>query len=321
MLKTVLYVGVRRVDAGELSLGDMLIVITYAAMISGPLETLARHIGSLQSSLASAERAFELLDHPGERPNARRVNRIAGKVGFEHVSFHYDGAGGGVDDVSFTVLPGACVGLSGETGAGKTTLMSLLARFYEPESGRVLIDDVDIRDYCLGDLRTQFAIVLQEPVLFSTSIAENIGYAVPGATLHHIEQAARAAEAHDFIIALPDGYDTTIGERGYTLSGGQRQRLSIARTFLKDAPIVILDEPTSSVDSATEERIMSAVHRLIRGRTTFLISHRPSVLKMCHYVLHLRDGLVDPTLPIETCHGVSLTPTRVMNARANESYR
>jgi ATP-binding cassette subfamily B protein len=320
---TVLYIGVRHVESGQLSLGDMLIVVAYAAMISGPLETLARHIGNLQSSLASAERAFELLDQPeevAERPNARRVSRVAGKVEFEHVTFHYESTGGGVDDMSFKVLPGMCIGLAGATGTGKTTLMSLLARFYDPTSGRVLIDDVDIRDYCLADLRNQFAIVLQEPVLFSTTIADNIAYASPRATLRDIEEAARAAEAHDFIMALPDGYNTTIGDRGYTLSGGQRQRLSIARTFLKDAPIVILDEPTSSVDSAMEERIMTAVRRVIRGRTTFLISHRPSVLKMCDSVLYLSDGFADAKLPIEARSFVNADAGKDL-ARAGVKHR
>jgi ATP-binding cassette subfamily B protein len=273
----------------------MLIVVTYAAMISGPLESLSRHVGDLQASLASAERAYELLDQPDdvpERPDARPIVRLTGKVEFDHVSFHYSGTGGGVDDVSFQIAPGACVGVSGATGAGKTTLMSLLTRFYDPTSGRVLIDDVDIREFRVADLRNQFAIVLQEPVLFSTTIGDNIAYAAPHATLADVELAARAAEAHDFIMALPDGYDTVLGERGYTLSGGQRQRLSIARAFLKDAPMLVLDEPTSAVDIGTEERIMTAVRRLVSARTTFIISHRPTILEMCNPVLHVVGGRV-----------------------------
>ena len=291
----VLYVAVTHVRSGQLSLGEMLVVIAYAAMISGPLDSLSRHMGDLQASLASAERAYELLDQPSdvpERVDARRVARVAGKIEFERVTFHYGLTGGGVDDVSFCVQPGACVGVAGATGAGKTTLMSLLTRFYDPTSGRVLIDDVDLRDYRVADLRNQFSIVLQEPVLFSTTIGNNIGYAAPNASRQAVELAARAAEAHEFIMTLDDGYDTVVGERGYTLSGGQRQRLSLARAFLKDAPILILDEPTSAVDSATEERIMTAVGRLIADRTTFLISHRSSVLAMCDETLVVHDGRV-----------------------------
>jgi ATP-binding cassette subfamily B protein len=297
----VLYVGVRHVQQGDLSVGDMLVVIAYAAMISGPLERLARHVGDLQSSLGSAQRAYELLDQPEdvpERPDARPVKRVTGTVEFQNVTFHYGVTGGGVEDVSFTVRHGESIGLAGPTGAGKTTLMGLLVRFYDPASGRVLVDEVDIRDYRVADHRNQFAIVLQEPVLFSTTIGDNIAYGLPRASRFDVEQAARSAEAHDFITALPDGYNTVLGERGSTLSGGQRQRLSLARAFLRDAPILILDEPTSAVDSATEQRIMSAVNRLIANRTTFVISHRSSVIDMCDRTLFVRDGHVTdrPTL-------------------------
>jgi ATP-binding cassette subfamily B protein len=205
---------------------------------------------------------------------------------------------GGVDDVSFSVFAGECAGLAGATGAGKTTLMSLLARFYDPDAGAVYIDDVDIRDYRLADLRYQFAMVLQEPVMFSTTIGDNIAYASPRASQTDVERAARAAEAHEFIMAMPDGYGTVLGERGHTLSGGQRQRLSIARAFLKDAPILMLDEPTSSVDLGTEERIMTAVRRLVERRTTFLISHRPSVLDLCDVILRVDGGRVQSPLTV-----------------------
>jgi ATP-binding cassette subfamily B protein len=298
----VLYVGVLHVDSGELTTGDLVVVVAYAAMISGPLEALSRHAGTLQSSLASAERAYELLDQPRdveEQPNPVRIRRLRGKIEFRHVMFQYGTTGGGVDDVSFRVPPGACVGLSGTTGSGKTTLMNLLIRFYDPDDGQVLIDDVDIRNYPVTDLRNQFGIVLQEPVLFSTTIGENIAYASPLASRHEVELAARAAEAHDFIVKLPDGYDTVIGERGHTLSGGQRQRLSVARAFLKNAPILVLDEPTSAVDIATEDRIMTAVRRLVTGRTTFLASHRPRVLALCDGVLRVDHGRVSLSVPRE----------------------
>lgn len=291
----VLYIGVLHVQSGQLTVGDLVVVFAYAAMISAPLEALARHAGELQMSLASAERAYDLLGQPHdveELPDARRIRRLVGKVEFQDVTFRYGTTGGGVEAASFVVKPGACVGLSGTTGSGKTTLMNLLIRFYDPEQGCVLIDDVDIRHYAVADYRNQFAIVPQEPMLFSTTIGENIAYAYPTASREDVENAARAAEAHEFITKLPDGYNTLIGEQGHTLSGGQRQRLSIARAFLKDAPMLVLDEPTSAVDIATEERIMTAVRRLVGGRTTFLISHRPSVLDLCDTVLAVEHGRV-----------------------------
>ena len=198
--------------------------------------------------------------------------------------------------VSFAVQPGARVGLQGITGSGKTTLVSLLTRFYDPTSGAVLLDGVDIREYRLKDLRNQFAIVLQEPVLFSTSIADNIAYGKPAASPQEIVAAARLANAHDFIAALPQGYQTPVGERGMRLSGGERQRISLARAFLRDAPILILDEPTSSVDVATEARIVEALERLVEGRTTFTIAHRLGTLEACDVRLVIEDGRVEELL-------------------------
>jgi ATP-binding cassette subfamily B protein len=186
------------------------------------------------------------------------------------------------------------VGLAGATGAGKTTLVNLLTRFYDPTAGEILLDGRDLRDYKLADLRNQFAIVLQEPVLFPVSISENIAYARPNATEKEIIAAAKAANAHDFITRLPHGYATLVGERGLCLSGGERQRVSIARAFLKDAPILILDEPTSSVDMKTEAAIVQAMERLIDGRTSFIIAHRPSTLSHCELILKLECGrLID----------------------------
>jgi ATP-binding cassette subfamily B protein len=197
-----------------------------------------------------------------------------------------------LDDVWFRVEPGSFVGLVGATGAGKTTLVSLLTRFYDPTAGQIRLDGEDLRNYRIADLRNQFAIVLQEPVLFSTSIAENIAYGRPRANPDAIVEAARAANAHDFIAALPDGYDTQVGERGMLLSGGERQRVSLARAFLRDAPILIMDEPTSAVDVATEKAIIEAVGRLAEGRTTLLITHRPSVQLRCERILHVDGGKV-----------------------------
>jgi ATP-binding cassette subfamily B protein len=213
----------------------------------------------------------------------------------EHVSFAYGDGEPVLRDISFEVHPGARVGIAGPTGAGKTTLINLLARMYDPTDGAVLLDGVDLRDYTLDDLRGQFGIVLQEPVLFSTTLAENIAYAKPEATTAEIVAAARAANAHDFIAALPGGYDTLVGERGLRLSGGERQRVSLARAFLKDAPILIFDEPTSSIDMATEEIIMQAMDRLMEGRTTFIIAHRLHTLARCDVRLMLERGRLVPS--------------------------
>jgi ATP-binding cassette subfamily B protein len=279
-----LFIGVMHVQSGVLTLGSLLIVMAYLAQLYSPLNTLSKLMTDLQSAMASAERAFALFDEVPEvveRPDARPLGRCAGAVSFGSVEFSYDGMTPVLKDVSFEVPAGSRVGISGTTGAGKTTLVSLLTRFYDPSAGRIALDGVDLRDYKLADLRNQFAFVLQEPVLFSASIAENIAYARPGATEAEIFEAARLADAHGFIMRLPDGYATAVGERGMRLSGGERQRISLARAFLKDAPILILDEPTSSVDMETEAVILKAMNRLMQGRTTFLISHRPAALKDC----------------------------------------
>ena len=204
-----------------------------------------------------------------------------------------------IRDLSFALEPGTRLGISGRTGAGKTTLIGLLARFHDPCEGRILLDGIDLREYRLADLRNQFALVLQEPVLFSSSIAENIAYAQPGAREAEIVAAAKAADAHDFIVALPDGYATEVGERGLRLSGGERQRISLARAFLKDAPILILDEPTSSVDVRTEAAIMGAMERLMAGRTTLMIAHRLSTLERCDLRLELEDGRIAQLEPAQ----------------------
>jgi ATP-binding cassette subfamily B protein len=300
----VLFIGVRNVQSGALTLGALLLVMSYLSQLYSPLKTISRKIASMQSHLASAERASALLDEAPdvfERPNARPVARAEGAVAFQHVSFSYDGAQPVLADISFDVPAGTRAGIAGETGAGKTTLMGLLTRFYDPTAGQILLDGVDLRDYRLADLRSQFAIVLQEPVLFSTTIGENIAYARPDASEEEIVQAAKAANAHDFIVSLSDGYDTQVGERGMRLSGGERQRIGLARAFLKDAPILILDEPTSSVDMKTEAGIMDAMERLMHGRTTFMIAHRLTTLENCNLLLVIEDGkLVNVTSNVST---------------------
>jgi ATP-binding cassette subfamily B protein len=298
----VLFIGVRRVNGGQMTLGELLLVMSYLSQLYKPMQTISKKVTSLQSALASAERAFSVLDQAPdvvERPGARSLLRARGAVEFRDVCFDYDGGPPILRDVSFAAAPGARVGIQGTTGAGKTTLVSLLMRFYDPASGTILLDGVDLRDHRLADLRNQFAIVLQEPVLFSTSIAENIGYARPGASLDDIVRAARAAHAHDFISAMPAGYDTPVGERGMRLSGGERQRISLARAFLKDAPVLILDEPTSSVDVRTEALIFQALERLMQGRTTFMIAHRLSTLDACDVRLQVEHGRVRELASVE----------------------
>lgn len=291
----VLYIGVSQVRAGTLTLGELLMVMAYLAQLYQPLTTLGTQLATLQGALASGERAYSLLDSPRdvlERPHARPVARAAGSVAFRDVSFSYDGNHPVLQGISFEVPEGSRVGISGRTGAGKTTIVSLLTRFYDPVAGEILLDEVDLRDYKVADLRNQFAIVLQEPVLFSASIAENIAYARPEASMGEIVSAASAANANDFIRAMPQGYSTLVGERGMRLSGGERQRISLARAFLKDAPILILDEPTSSIDLKTEQAIMEAMERLMDGRTTFIIAHRLSTLEGCDVTLQLERGRI-----------------------------
>lgn len=291
----VIFIGVLHVQEGRLTLGDLILVIGYMAQLYGPLKTLSQSVATLQSSLASAERAYGVLDYAPDvpsRPDVRAVGRARGAVRFEDVTFGYRSGAPVLRRVSFDVAAGTRVGIQGTTGSGKTTLVSLLMRFYDPWDGQILLDGLDLRDYRLEDLRAQFAIVLQEPVLFSRTIAENIAYARPDATPDEILRAARLANADEFIRLLPEGYETVVGERGMTLSGGERQRISLARAFLKDAPILILDEPTSAVDLRTEARIVEAMERLMAGRTTFMIAHRLSTLASCDVRLEVRDGEV-----------------------------
>jgi ATP-binding cassette, subfamily B, bacterial len=292
-LGTVLYIGVRDIKAGALTLGNLLLVMGYLAQLYTPMRTVGRKMATMQGHLVGAERAFALLDEMPdviERPNAGPLKDALGAMAFDNVSFSYGDHPPVLQDITFEVPAGSCIGLVGTTGAGKTTLVNLLTRFYDPSHGQILLDGIDLRDYKLADLRNQFAIVLQEPVLFSASVAENIAYARPGASEQEIIDAARAANAHDFISHLPQGYDTVVGERGMRLSGGERQRVSIARAFLKHAPILILDEPTSSVDMKTEAAILEALDRLARGRTTFVITHRPSGLRRCDIILRMEQG-------------------------------
>ncbi|WP_170234234.1 ABC transporter ATP-binding protein [Segetibacter aerophilus] len=289
----IIYFGAQYVHAKEMTLGELTLVLAYIGQVFGPLQTISKNIAEIQSSLVSVDRVFSVLDEEKEvddNPHAIHLDRAKGAFQFKDVSFCYDVERPILKEVSFEVRPGDRVGIMGSTGAGKSTLVSLLNRFYDPSTGVVMVDEVDIKKYKLKDYRSQFSIVLQEPVLFSTTISENIRYGKPGATEKEIIEAAKAANAHDFIIRSKDGYNTMVGERGLQLSGGERQRISIARAFIKNAPILILDEPTSSLDVKTEAQIMEAMERLMEGRTTFMITHRLDTLSSCNFILHLEEG-------------------------------
>jgi ATP-binding cassette subfamily B protein len=292
----VLYIGVRDVQSNALTLGDLLIVMSYLARLYAPLGMITRKTADLQESLASATRGFDIIDRQPEireRPHAAAIARAKGEIAFRDVSFAYGpDAPLALDGITFSVAAGTRVGIAGRTGAGKSTLVSLLLRFYDPVLGSIELDGRDLREYRLEDLRRQFALVLQEPVLFSTSVRENIAYGRLGAGLDEIRAAAAAAGADDFVMRLPDGYDTLVGERGMRLSGGERQRISVARAFLKDAPILVLDEPTSSVDIRTEAEMMATTERLMQSRTTFMIAHRLSTLDYCDVRLTIDGGRV-----------------------------
>ena len=293
-----LFVGGLHVRANRTTLGELVMIMAYLAQLYTPLAVTTNKIGALQTALAGTERAFSVLREPAEvieRPHARSLTRAEGSVILQHVSFGHRGNGLVLEDVSFEVPVGSSVGIVGRTGAGKTTLVNLLSRFYDPTHGHVLLDGVDIREYKLTDLRNQFSLVPQDPVLFSRTIAENIAYASADAGENDIIEAAKAANAHAFIMRLPEGYRTIVGERGATLSGGERQCIALARAFLKNAPILILDEPTSSIDLKTEASIMEATQRLIRGRTAFIIAHRPSTVENCHILLTVERGKVATT--------------------------
>jgi ATP-binding cassette, subfamily B, bacterial len=288
-----LYIGVRHVRNGGLTVGSLLMIMAYVVQVYQPLQTLTTKATELQTWLASLERAFMLLDQEpeiAEHKGAIAMDRATGEFEFRNVSFAYPKSQQGLQNLSFQVPVGTRVGIVGATGAGKTTLLNLLMRFYDPSEGAVLLDGVDIRKYRIADLRRQFGVVLQEPVLFAASIAENIAYGKPNATDDEIVEAAKAAASHEFISQLPDSYETQVGERGSRLSGGERQRISLARAFLRDSPVLILDEPTSSVDVHTEAAIMQATERLMAGRTTFMIAHRLDTLKSCDLTLVLDQG-------------------------------
>jgi ABC-type multidrug transport system fused ATPase/permease subunit len=281
---------------GQLLLGTGLIVFAgLLEQFSGQVNNIATIVNSVQQSLIGARRVFEILDAPIEvknAPDAVRRPRLRGEVSFEHVSFAYDGAAAVVRDIDLTVKAGECVAILGATGAGKSVLMSLVPRFFDPTAGRVLLDGIDARQIDLDDLRRNIGLVFQESFLFSNTVAANIAFGHPGATREQVERAASIAAAHDFIMALPKGYDTVLGEGGSSLSGGQRQRLAIARAVLLEPPILLLDDPTAAIDSETEHEIFEALDRAIAGRTTFIVAHRLSTLRRADFVIVMERGRI-----------------------------
>ena len=289
-------IGGRQIINGDLTLGELMLFMTYMTRFLQPVRTLAQMNRRFLRAATSAERVFEVLDTPpsvASRKDAVELPNMRGQVEFRDVFFSYDDEKNAINGISFTTEPGEMIGLVGHSGAGKSTLINLVTRFYDPNEGEILIDGHDSRDVDLKSLRGQIGVVLQEPFLFEGSVTDNIGYGKPGATRQEIIAAAKAANAHDFIVKFPDGYDTMVGERGVRVSGGERQRISIARAILKNPRILILDEATSSVDTETESRIQEALGRLIQGRTVFAIAHRLSTLKHANRLVVLKEGQVD----------------------------
>ena len=289
----VLGYGAYRVLQGQLTLGSLLVVLAYVAGVYRPIEAISTTVGSLQDHVANLREVFGVLEaEPDIRdlPESEPMERALGRIEFQDVSFGYPGRGNAVHEVSFDVPAGRAIAIVGPTGAGKTTLHCLLSRFYDPQKGRILLDGRDVRNVTLASLRQQMSIVMQEPLLFSETIAANIRYGRLDADMDAIIEAARAANAHGFISSLPDGYETWLGERGTRLSGGERQRIAIARAFLRNAPLLILDEPTSSIDSRTEAVILEALDRLMAGRTTVMVAHRLSTVRHADRILVLNEG-------------------------------
>jgi ATP-binding cassette subfamily B protein len=291
-----LYFGGRQIVAGTLSLGEWQEFGLYLVYLFLPIAQFGFIITQMGQASASAARVFEILDarsDVADRPGALPLPPVRGRVAFENVTFRYFGSGEPVlRNVSFEAQPGQTVALLGATGSGKTTIINLLPRFYDPTEGRVLLDGQDVREVTLDSLRAQIGIVLQETTLFSGTIRDNIAFGKPEATDAEVMAAARAAAAHDFITSFPQGYDTPVGERGSTLSGGQKQRVAIARALLVDPRILILDDSTSSVDVATEAQIQAALDRLMRGRTSFVIAQRISTVMNADLILVLDRGAV-----------------------------
>jgi len=291
----VLLAGGHQVVNGSLSIGAFVAFNVYVLLLIMPLRMLGMWIGMSQRAVASGERVFEILDEEEEiveRAEAQPLPAGEGELRYEGVTFGYDPGRPVIHDVTLAIPAGRTIALIGHTGSGKSTLTALVPRFYDVQEGRVLLDGADVRDVRLTDLRRSIAVVSQDPFLFSTSVRENIAFGDPDATDEQVEQAARMAQAHDFVAALPEGYDTVIGERGITLSGGQRQRLAIARAILLEPRVLILDDATASVDATTEAQIRLGLREAMRGRTTLIVAHRLSTISLAEEIVVVEHGRV-----------------------------
>jgi ATP-binding cassette subfamily B protein/subfamily B ATP-binding cassette protein MsbA len=280
---------------GTLTIGGILLFLVYLGLLQNQMKVFARIYTSLQGFNASVDRVLEVLRadaEPAEKTDAIPLVRSRGAIEFENVTFGYEPGRPVLNEISLRVNPGETVAIVGPSGAGKTTLVNLMPRFFDPWQGKVTMDGLDVRDAQIKSLRQQVSVVLQEPFLFPMTVAGNIAYSRPDASRDEIENAARVANAHEFIQRLPLGYDTLLGERGGTLSGGERQRLAIARAVLKDAPIAILDEPTSALDAETEQSLLEALERLMEGRTTLIIAHRLSTVRRADRIAVLEAGRI-----------------------------
>jgi ATP-binding cassette subfamily B protein len=289
------YVGGRGVLEGNFELGKLVAFLSYIGMLFGPLSIITNIMDWASRTVTAAERVFEVLDTEPEvrdAPNAQPLTEVKGEIILENVSFGYEKHHLVLHDINLHIRPGEMIGLVGPSGSGKTTLINLICRFYDPTRGRILLDGKDLREVRMQDLRRHIGVVLQDNFLFPGTIRENIAYARPDATLEEIIEAAKAANAHDFIMRFPDGYDTWVGERGHRLSGGERQRIAIARAILRNPQILILDEATASVDTETERLIQEALERLVQNRTTIAIAHRLSTLRNADRIIVLERGRV-----------------------------
>ena len=294
----ILWIGARQAMAGDITVGAILLFLSYLGALYAPIESVMYTSSTLQGAAGSVQRVWEITDlEPDvrDKPGALALGRVRGHITLENVSFGYEPNQPVIRGVSLDIAPGKTVALVGPTGAGKTTVAGLVPRFFDPWEGRVLIDGHDVRDVQLRGLRRNVGLVLQELFLFPLSVAENIAYGQPEATLAEIEASAKAAGAHEFVSALPRGYQTVIGERGVTLSGGERQRLSIARALLKNAPVLILDEPTSALDAQTEAALLATLRQLSAGRTTLIIAHRLSTVRHADQIVVLNEGRIAET--------------------------
>jgi subfamily B ATP-binding cassette protein MsbA len=289
----VLWYGARRVLSGELSVGVLIVFLLYLSKMYKPMRDLSKMSDTVSRAVVARERMLEVLNIDSrvrDLPGARRAPRLKGAIEFSHVTFGYDDGTPVLNDVTIRIEPGQFAAIVGPSGTGKTTMVSLIPRFYDPLSGELRIDGTDVRRYTLKSLRDQISLILQDTLLFRATIRENIAYGRPNASLQQVRRAAELANAHEFIESMPHGYDTIVGERGETLSGGQRQRISIARAVIRDTPILILDEPTASLDAASEESVITALERLMKNRTSVFIAHHLAAIRHADVIFVVSDA-------------------------------